>query len=413
MDHNKKLDFIHKMATLGLKHFDGGGLVGGIGNALGETNNFTASTGLTGQDLQNQYNQANTGVQNSQSLYGQTQPGIAQGLSSQNALAAQLQGVISGTGPNAAQAQLQQNTAANTANTAALMAGQRGSAQNAGLIARQAGQQGAANQQASAGQAATTQAQQQVAAMQNAQNLAATQVSQGQTALNSSNQAAQGLFNGAESASGTANTTNAQTAAANTNTNNGIVSGLASGIGAITGLFAKGGVVKMANGGDPLGAAPTSAGQSAVGDFLSGVNSGSGSYDASASYYNAIKGNNPKPSADPMDGAESLAPMAGGAADAGGISSLAADAGPLLMAAANGGPVRQYSSKGGPVEAETEAEEPVDATGNDYANDKIPAMLSAGEVVMDHETLNDPGTIGHMARAIAAHIEQRNKSKRG
>ncbi len=39
-------------------------------------------------------------------------------------------------------------------------------------------------------------------------------------------------------------------------------------------------------------------------------------------------------------------------------------------------------------------------------------MLSAGEVVMDHETLNDPGTIGHMARAVAQHIEQRNSKRK-
>jgi hypothetical protein len=73
---------------------------------------------------------------------------------------------------------LSQATGANTANQAALMAGQRGSGANAGLMARQAAQQGAANQQNSAGQAATMQANQSLNALNSMGSLATSQANQ-------------------------------------------------------------------------------------------------------------------------------------------------------------------------------------------------------------------------------------------
>lgn len=87
------------------------------------------------------------------------------GLGNQTSVYNQMQNVANGTGPNPAQAQLAQATGANTANQAALMAGQRGSSANTGLMARQAAMQGGANQQNSAGQAATLQAQQSLNAL--------------------------------------------------------------------------------------------------------------------------------------------------------------------------------------------------------------------------------------------------------
>lgn len=125
-------------------------------------------------------------------LYQQPGGYLGQGnvFNQQQALANQLQQQTLGQGPNPAMAQLAQQTAANTANQAALMAGQRGSRANAGMIARQAGQRGAANQQQMVGQAATMQAQQQIAAQQQlAQqqaamaNLATNQVAQQQAGL--------------------------------------------------------------------------------------------------------------------------------------------------------------------------------------------------------------------------------------
>jgi hypothetical protein len=67
---------------------------------------------------------------------------------------------------------------------------------------------------------------------------------------------------------------------------------------------------------------------------------------------------------------------------------------------------RSLKSKGGKVPGKNE----VSAAKNNYGNDKVPAMLSPGEVVIDHETLHDKGPIGKAARMVADAIESRNKS---
>ena len=106
-----------------------------------------------------------------------------QGMGTQAALTGQLQQVASGQGPNPATAQLAQATGQNVANQNAMMAGQRGASQNVGQIARQAAQQGAATQQQAVGQAATLQAQQAIAAQQQLAQLAQGQIGQQQNAL--------------------------------------------------------------------------------------------------------------------------------------------------------------------------------------------------------------------------------------
>lgn len=171
--------------------------------------------GAAQADLQNpvtsaQANQSLAGVQGSiqqqQALLAalQGQGGLsnqANVFQQQQALANALQQQAAGQGPNPAQAQLAQATAANTANQAALMAGQRGTQANAGLIARQAAMQGAANQQNAAGQAATLGAQQQIAAQQQLaaqqqamQNVAANQVGNQIGATSGLNQMNQNLY---------------------------------------------------------------------------------------------------------------------------------------------------------------------------------------------------------------------------
>lgn len=113
------------------------------------------------------------------------------------------------------------------------------------------------------------------------------------------------------------------------------------------------------------------------------------------------------------DGSGGSAQMiAGGPMDAG---SVASD----VMVAAKGGKVMKrplpmmhgknmaLKSKGGKVKADGKSEKAV-SNHDSYANDKVPAMLSEGEVVMDKDTLNDPGPIGQMARTVAHHINQRN-----
>jgi hypothetical protein len=90
----------------------------------------------------------------------------AQVFAQQQALASQLQDQANGNGPNPALAQLANTTGQNVSQQAALMGSQRGAGANAGLMARQAAMQGGAIQQQSAGQAAVLRAQQQLAAQQ-------------------------------------------------------------------------------------------------------------------------------------------------------------------------------------------------------------------------------------------------------
>jgi len=84
----------------------------------------------------------------------------------QQDLANQYAQIAQGQGPNPAAAMLNQATGQNVAAQAALMAGQRGANANAGLLARQAAMQGGALQQNAVGQAANMQAQQQLGALQ-------------------------------------------------------------------------------------------------------------------------------------------------------------------------------------------------------------------------------------------------------
>lgn len=194
--------------------------------------------------------QGQNGITNQSSVYNQ-----------QQALANQLQGVASGTGPNPALAQLNQSTGANVANQASLMAGQRGTSSNAGLLARQAAQQGANIQQQAAGQGATLSAQQQIAGMQ---ALAAQQQALGSTATNqvnqqigatSANTAAQqqqqqnllnatAAYNNANvQQQASQNSSNASVSGVTAGSQTQFANGILGGVGAAIGL-AKGGVVK-------------------------------------------------------------------------------------------------------------------------------------------------------------------------
>jgi hypothetical protein len=237
------------------------------------------------------------------------------------------------------------------------------------------------------------------------------------------------------------NNVNAQTAIANQNQSSNIFSGVGNAVSSVLGpigsIFAHGGEVKkphyMAEGG--VMAPSTSGPQSFAGQWLNSSTNTQGPTIAPAAQLNTsvaspfnIKGAKATPSA----ATKEEAPSAIGAYNPGGTdiyqspnfgSSLMQMNGdtPLtsnnfstdlmnaptgMVGEANGG----LMEKGGNVKPKDGKQKAV-VKGDSLANDKIPAMLSEGEVVMDRETLADKGTIGQMARAVAAHIDHRNKMK--
>ncbi len=138
----------------------------GQGNALYAALNQNNGTRAEGAAMGQQGNLAGQlGGANGVGIQTGAVGGLQNVLAQQQGTANQLQGIANGTGPNPAQAALNQTTGQNVANQAALMAGQRGASSNVGLMARQAAQQGAATQQQAVGQGATMQAQQELGAI--------------------------------------------------------------------------------------------------------------------------------------------------------------------------------------------------------------------------------------------------------
>jgi hypothetical protein len=72
-----------------------------------------------------------------------------------------------------------------------------------------------------------------------------------------------------------------------------------------------------------------------------------------------------------------------------------------------GGELMKFGGKVSPANSKEKAT----VKGDSLKNDKVPAMLSQGELVIDRDTMKDPGPMGQMARALQAHISKRNKSK--
>lgn len=472
MSHEKMLSFVQTMTKQGMQHFDVGGTVigdvgmpinpgnipapiingtapkttpgglgGGVSNILGTTNKFqaTAAPIQAGTDA-TQLGTAYTGVQGALGQQGAVtgilNNGLRSGATAQQNLAQMYFNQANGAGPNPAQAELNQATGQNIAQQAALVAGTRGGATNAGLIARENAQQGAATQQSAVGQAATLNAQQQLAAESNLQNLSANQIAQGTSAtqgLNNAQQNEQGILQGANTSLNNANvsqqsninSTNAAVATGNANTAAKTVSGIGNAIvgGALGLAFADGGEVsedampwhkarKMATGG--VVGQQTAAPVSYVGQWLNSNVQTSGptlqpgqAIDTSGANPFDFKAKDKKAATLPSTTGAQLASNT--AADVGGdaIAEVAGDPGEMasnIMYSAHGGLMK----RGGKVDAKGKDEKAVKG-GDSYANDKIPAMLSQGEFVIDRETMKDPGPMGQMARALAQHISKRNK----
>lgn len=484
LDHQKKLDFITKMAKMGLEHvqhFDTGGLAGGISQTLGTANNFNAGSasitpGTNQGQLDNSYGQAQSGLGHLNAVTGALSPQIQQGVDQQSQLAQQFSDQANGIGPNVALTQLNQATSQNTANQAALMAGQRGAGQNAGLIARQAAQQGAANQQNAAGQAATLGAQQQIAAQQNLANLSSNQIAQGNQAATNYEGAVQGEQNILQNANSSANNaavgmqsnvnnTMGQAAMGNQNVNTGIASGLAKGVsggifsfakggqvpgseanasttrpdagfGTVTVYEAKGGMLgpehgymqRFATGGSPIignplasPSAPTAPTSFAAQWLNSPTTTQGPQIEATGAAPVRQKSTDSQPKApgqDPVTGSSGELPgvgmvtgdamPAGSAAEAGGASDLLAEAAPLALAAQGGLLKDKMASKGGKVKAKGK-DEKATVKGNSYDNDKIPALLSEGEIVLPREVTQHPNAPEMAAKFVAATLAKKKQ----
>lgn len=295
-----------------------------------------------------------------QTAYGGTQNSLASqqallaaiqaqgGLGNQSQVYNQLQGVVNGTGPNPAQAMLNQATSQNVANQAALLAGQRGAGSNVGLMARQAAMQGANTQQAAIGQGTTMQANQSLNALGAAGNIANTQAGNQINATGMNTQAQLGEQNILQGANASANQAGTAMQGNINSANAGIAGQQMSGTGSLLGGVAGG-----------IGAGlMMAANGGTVPALMGGPQSSVGRF---------------------MSG---MAPMA------------------------QGGAVGSKLQAGGSVPGTAQVQ------GNSYQNDKVKALLSPGELVVDRDTMADQGPAGQAARFLASVIEAKKKGKK-
>jgi hypothetical protein len=400
-----------------------GGGAGGTGFAAPQAANIIAPT--NSQQLQQAYTGVQGGLTSQQQLLQALQ--AQQGLQNQSQVYGQLQGIASGA-VNPAQAQFNQNTAANVANQAALMAGQRGASQNVGLLARQAAQQGAATQQQAVGQEAAQQAQNQISAIGAAGNLATTQAGQqiGQTNANvQAQQAEQGALLNALQGYNTnnvamqSNINNANAGLAGTmlQGQQGLIGGALGSLGASAfsgDMLAEGGeITKMADGG-----------WSQVGQTVGGGNdyptqesqtTAQPTFDSNDNSYQQINMGATAPASAPQaSGGKSkfgqfLKGMGGGsqAQQAQGFMPKQPTAGAQALQA--GGMIKDFRV-GGKVNAGSGDEKAV-KKGNDYANDKIPAILSEHEIVLPRSVTMSADPVSAAAKFVSDVVAKRKVRK--
>lgn len=416
-----------------------GSFMQGVGQAFTTQNQFQAQgapiqQGTNAGQLNAAYNGVQGGLQQQQGLADTLTPGVGQAAGAQYNLSNQLQQQAQGLGPNPAQNQFKQNTQALAGQQAGAIASMKGI--SPALQARLIAQQGSSAQQNAAGAEATLAAQQQIAAQNNLQNLSANQVAQGATAVqgvNNTQQNEQNILQNANSAFNNAqvaqqsslNNINANVAQNNANAVNKSTSGLLGGASSVLGaLFAGGGMVGAPHGYADGGVVPTptASPQSYVGQWLSSVSNATGpsidsapivgSGDAGFSGLSKSSGGGGAPAgAGGMGGGGAVenagqGPTQASADSGGGIPYAGTNYGSALMnfgagAKAYGG----LMSSGGKVNAPN-SKEKATAKGNSYANDKIPAMLSEGEIVIPREiTMSDraPEKAAMFVAKILAH----------
>lgn len=429
MSHDKKMDFVAAMTKHGLKHFDtGGGVVAGTPS--------TPNLGSTSTPSAIQNNSA-YGANAATSPFTGSVQGLAEGFTTQNnfvaqaptsvgvvgaqqaGLANELQNESAGGGPNPAQIQYQQNIN-DVANKQATNYAQN-RALNPGLAARLSGNTGAALESNAASTSAMQQAEQQLAAQQELEGLTG-QEQQGALSSQAIN---------SQIGQNNANAVNA--------TEGGIFGGL-SGTTALSSLAKGGEVKKMAKGGtitspyapnlsnaDFLtvgkpGKQATS--QPTMGNDQGGL--GGSSEDYANGFTDAQVGSG-------GIGGLGASDVGGGAAGAG----IADDAGAAVALAAKGGQIHKYPDH---IQALAEVFHPghfsktvpkiasMDATGgkvkalapkeravkkdNSYSNDKVPALLSEGEIVIPRSVTQHPMAPEKAAEFVARTLAKKKMVKR-
>jgi hypothetical protein len=358
-------------------------------------------------------------------MQAQQSLGALQQIGAQQQAQAATQGAIGGLGTT--QAQMQQAGVGQQANIGAgLTAAQQNAVAQQGALAAQGINQQQAQQSALANQANTLAGQRIAGTTTNLQaNQAQEQLLQ--NALASANQQQVSML-------GNINSANAGLAQTQMQGQQGVLGGVMGGLGSALGL-AKGGqvkkAVKMADGGSPpqvsapTAPLPVSAmttdpnpPQSSFGNFLKnwasnplGTNTGSdssnnqpmmpstGAASLNKGLTNAGKGigsllkNNSTTPASPAD-AFAGPDMAGAAGEA---ATMAPLAGAL---AAKGGMTGRDLRKGGHVAALKPSQKAV-KKGDNYANDKIDAKLSEGEIVLPRSVVNSKDPIRNSAEFVA------------
>lgn len=308
-------------------------------------------------------------LQNQQHLQNREQ----QGYETQAAGTAALMNTAQGKGPNPALSQLQAATDQNNRAAASQIASTRGinPATAARLGAQQAGQM---NQQA-ANQAATLSAQQQLSAQNALVNAGTQQQNLSQQAMANQNAAVAGLAKGDQAAQ------------------YGMAAGVAKGLSNVFGgLFAEGGMVGVPE--IPTPQVSASAGMS----YLMSMGAPQASEIGNDPFTKAFSED--KKSGGSSGGAGGLSQMLGGAG--GGLKGLGALVG--LPGLAHGGPVTTpeltREKKVVPGKAV--------AKGDSYANDKVPAILSPGEIVLPRTVVNSPNAPEEAAKFVAALLAKKN-----
>lgn len=335
--------------------------------------------------------------------YGQNQDALAQqqsllnalqrqgGIQNQSDVYGQFQDIAAGRGPNPAQAMLNQATGQNVANQAALMAGQRGAGANVGLLARQAALQGGNLQQQAVGQGATMQAQQSMNALNSAGGIANNQVANQIGATNANTLANQAFQNQLLGAQGAANNANVALQSNLNNTNAHLAGIVIPGQQAFANkaLDATGIMGKTASGGGGGGAG--------VGDAIGGASGGG--LDSSAMMMAAGATGGPVDSM-PVISSQPMAQVPVGPQSA--IGRYLMGQKPQM---AQGGMTQDYKSGGG-VQAKSPNEK-AQVSGNSYANDKIPAMLSEGEVVIPRDVMQAKDPVKAAASFVQSVLAKR------